>query len=361
MEAETRKELWGVIQAFSGLYCCAIGTWAIWHPPGSQQPTPSNANTPWWYVVLLVGFGVCAATLTVGAIANIVARRRERTVTTHEPPKPDKADDTLRAERDKLRQENKTLEQQVFHFQEKFNQSIEVSGQFKAERDRLQENYDILSKKFGDLTTQFNQSVWRTDGYKRETDELYAEIVFVWLRDNIHSTGTTSAALLSQTLGLSADAVTRGLILLESDYHIVKQRSPNVDAWTFVAGATPFQPRFRIVPAVETDRDKIFGLAARLRRFLKESGPRPDFPQPDGMSQLDYIKSLQAEVGPWLQRLIAGYAGRFADDVQKARHLLAEHNVVDFELDGLMQSPKDENNILKIARKRTAMAAELDE
>jgi hypothetical protein len=84
MQPETRRELWAVIQAFCAIYCCVIGTWALFRPP--QAPIPSSASGPvtpsshivWWFWILIAGFIVCALTLAVGTVVNIFSRRLEQ-------------------------------------------------------------------------------------------------------------------------------------------------------------------------------------------------------------------------------------------------------------------------------------------
>jgi hypothetical protein len=86
MESEARKELWAIVQAVGAIYCCVIGTWALFNPP-MQTPVQAASSTPggapvipgphivWWFWILIAGFIVCALTLATGTVANLVSRR----------------------------------------------------------------------------------------------------------------------------------------------------------------------------------------------------------------------------------------------------------------------------------------------
>jgi|HubBroStandDraft_1064217.scaffolds.fasta_scaffold62154_2 hypothetical protein len=83
MEPETRKEIWAVLQTLGSLYCCFIGTWAIFHPAGTQTApiqgaTSVSPHLVWWQLVLISGFAICAVSLAIGAIATFVSIVRSK-------------------------------------------------------------------------------------------------------------------------------------------------------------------------------------------------------------------------------------------------------------------------------------------
>jgi hypothetical protein len=122
---------------------------------------------------------------------------------------------SLRAEHEGIQRENAGLRDLLVQREEKLNQSLLLAGQFKL-----------------------------------ETDQLYADTVLLWLREHIHTTGSFASVNVAGAIGLSQDAVSRGLELLRSKYQIVDRMSSDVDAWTFAAGGTPFVPKYKIVSAV---------------------------------------------------------------------------------------------------------------
>jgi len=84
-----------------------------------------------------------------------------------------------------------------------------------------------------------------------ECEELYSDIVFAWLRANIHTVGTFSAAHLADSIGLPENAVNRGLDLLRSKYQIVTKPSPLVDSWSFAAASSVhLNPKYKMVAAL---------------------------------------------------------------------------------------------------------------
>ncbi|MGA8152866.1 MAG: hypothetical protein WB952_18090 [Terriglobales bacterium] len=237
-----------------------------------------------------------------------------------------------------------------------------------AKHDTLQQ--EKLHGRLIHLEDRLNQSLLLSDQFKSEADELYADMVFGWLRDHIRTTGSFSVTTLTQSTGLPQDAVTRGLGLLKSKYQIVSQRLPDVDAWSFVAGSTPFVPKYKIAvatrepaidPSKHSPRNEARELSDDLHAFLKELGPCPAPKKAAGQDDLEFIRYASSQVGPWTQRLVAGWAGRFADRACKTRHLLAERNVVDFELDQAIDATnKNENNILRIADKFLLLSSRVD-
>jgi len=98
-------------------------------------------------------------------------------------------------------------------------------------------------------------------------------------------------------------------------------------------------------------------LSDALRAFLKECGPRPDPKRWPDETDIEFNRRRSSEIGPWIQRLVNGWAKRFADRAKNTLHLLGEHNVIDFDLDRALASPKDENNILLIADKFLLLSA----
>jgi hypothetical protein len=231
---------------------------------------------------------------------------------------------------------------------QQYDLAVRTSDQTQQENRELRDKLGQREERIGQLLDGIQKS-------KLETDEIYADVIFSWLRDHIKTTGTFSVASLAQSVGLTEDAVIRGLGLLKTRYQIVTQRSPDVDAWSFVAGATPFVPRYRIVPANRprgrSPKDEARDLSDDLHAFLKELGPCPSPKKAPGEDDLEFLRNANSQIGPWCQRLVAGWAGRFADRASKTRHLLAEHNVVDFELDRAIDAAKSETNILHIADK----------
>jgi hypothetical protein len=89
------------------------------------------------------------------------------------------------------------------------------------------------------------------DRLKAERDEVYADIIFAWLRANIHTAGTFSAAHLADLIGLKEHAVNSGLDLLRSKYQIVTKPSPLVDSWSFsAASSVHLNPTYKMVSAL---------------------------------------------------------------------------------------------------------------
>jgi len=77
--------------------------------------------------------------------------------------------------------------------------------------------------------------------------EIYADTVYAWLRDHIHTSGTFSSVSVSQAIRLPRDAVMRGLDLLRHRYHVVENPMPDQDLWTYRAGVSPLVPKYKIV------------------------------------------------------------------------------------------------------------------
>lgn len=117
-----------------------------------------------------------------------------------------------RAERDKLSNENADLKKDVFHFQTKFTESMELSGKFM-----------------------------------REVEDLYADTVLYWLKNHIRTSGRATVADVAKALGLPDDIVRRGFGWLAKQYEIVRPVPGFADVWSYAVTAA--DAKFRIIPA----------------------------------------------------------------------------------------------------------------
>ncbi|HTZ95578.1 MAG TPA: hypothetical protein VMB18_04210 [Terriglobales bacterium] len=123
-----------------------------------------------------------------------------------EPESPEGQSDTasLKAERDRLQQDNKELQERVLHFETKLNQSLESLGQFKA-----------------------------------ELDEVYADVILCWLKDCCSGTCTLSTDEAVKATELEHNQATAGMGWLAA--HELLKKTPL--GWTYAA--TIATPRYR--------------------------------------------------------------------------------------------------------------------
>jgi|GEM_PF-4750890 len=193
------------------------------------------------------------------------------------------------------------------------------SSEIRAGAADVQQENERLSDRVLQLEERLNQSLLLSGQFKLECDELYADSVFEWLRKNIHSTGTFSGAALAESVGLSVDAVTRGLGLLRSKYQIVTQRSPGVDAWSFVAGATAFKPKFKIVALEqlsETLVERTLKLRCEIEGWVIGIGPKPKPEIVASDSSVDVTRKIREAIEPWYNKITFGYERHYAERVQ---------------------------------------------
>lgn len=126
-----------------------------------------------------------------------------------------------------------------------------------------------------------------------EADELYADTIFAWLRANIHAAGTFSAAGLAHPVGLSEDAVNRGLELLRSKYQIVTKPSPALDSWSYnAAAAVHLQPKYKLVPSLPSDTTKTSKLVIHAADYRAWNGAGEKFDVTEFMRKIVTGNSL---------------------------------------------------------------------
>jgi len=143
-----------------------------------------------------------------------------------------------------------------------------------------------------------------------------------------------------------------------------KSDQPQSERFTLRAGSSRALEMFKTASVgasgKRSPREEARELADDLRALLNELGPRPAPERSPDQDDLEFHRYASSQIGPWVQRLVAAWAGRFADRAQRTRHLLAEYNAVDFELDRAIDSPKDEKNILFIADKFLILSSRAD-
>jgi hypothetical protein len=119
---------------------------------------------------------------------------------------------------------------------------------------------------------------------------------------------------------------------------------------------------FRItVPSLATadtlhsdPRNEAEVLSDEIRKFVVSLGPRPDrkesSKQHSEAEELEAIREHGAVLFTWVQRLQAGWLGRFDERAQRIRHLLVERGITDVDLDmALRDCTADEKKMMRIA------------
>jgi hypothetical protein len=355
MEPETRKELWAVIQAVGSLYCCVIGTYAIIHPPGAQVTTSQGAGVMsphlvWWQWILIGGFAVCAFSLAIGAVLNFRGARRLKdarltdvdSILAGLPKQPQQGKPAWRklqwcnAERERLEREVRKLKDEaestwrqgfasprweVVQGHNFVNTSIEIDG--KAFRHCRFENVTFMFH--GKAPVEFtSDNLFTGDKARFDTDDP-AVMAFMQLR-----------MIVEKIPG--ATIVTGAL-----------DKKGNVMPDNFKIIVPPVATGDMLHPRKEAEM-----LSDEIRQFVLSLGRRPERndsnKQNSEAEELEAMRKHSAVIGPWLQRLQAGWLGRFEERAQKIRHLLVEQGITDIDLDmALRAQTTDEKRFMRIA------------
>lgn len=251
----------------------------------------------------------------------------------------------------------KLLETECAQLKERYDLAIKTSDTTQQENRELRDKVGQREERIGQILEALHKS-------KLETDEIYADVIFSWLRDRFHSTGRFSAAAVAQSLDLPEDSIRRGLGLLKSKYQLVTQELPDVDMWTFVAGLSPLVPKFKIVPTTAGQEKKqeetlatsasVSALAFDLFDFLKSDaspaiGGREDIPAA--------IKSELARV----PRMHDAFMNRFHSRLEQTIYALGEIDLRDWKLNEMLsQSAFSDTDIRMMAGKLLELRNKLE-
>jgi hypothetical protein len=107
-----------------------------------------------------------------------------------------------------------------------------------------------------------------------------------------------------------------------------------------------------------------FELARDMRGFLHNLGPRPDADWPEVKdSDPDWTAKRLLErnrvQGPWVQRLMHGYAREYAPRVKTLMHLIGETGLAVSQLASYTEGASNEHHVLAVARVLDTLAVEL--
>jgi hypothetical protein len=252
MQSETRKELWGIIQAFCAVYCCVIGTWALVRPPQAPvstaggAPVTPTAHLVWWFWLLIGGFFLCAVTLAVGTVANIVSRKKARKSSSDSAVGGERTVDEIISNLPKHAEDGSTrLREHLKDAEQRADRLLQESKQLGEEKAALQKKNQDLQGQVSELGQRWNNSALLSGQFLQEAATLSGDLILVWLREHCPTKTQFSSVSMAENLGISREAAQHGLELLQREYGLVTRPLQNVDGWEYIPSLTSLHPTLK--------------------------------------------------------------------------------------------------------------------
>ena len=237
-------------------------------------------------------------------------------------------------------------------------------GSLRGERETFRQDNGKLRDRVKELEDKLNQSLLLSGQFKGELDAVYADALLWWLKDVCAGTCSFSTVDAAKAVELSEEQARAGLRWLKEN-QVIEQLP--MDGWSFVSAkvrATPGYRRFTTQQPWrgQSLRDKARQVAADLFTFVRELGKEPYVspPSPKETGE-EYLKRAYETTSPWVSAAVHGYEARFRQRVTQLYHELEaagiHHDLREVDIN---ESPKSAEQIRLIAETIFLATAKMD-